>query len=198
MVPEDVRYVITLDADTRLPRDTVRRLIGKMAHPLNKPRFDPATGAVVEGYAVLQPRVTPSLPVAREGSRFQRIFSSMNGIDPYGSAISDVYQDLFAQSRRGIAADTEYGKSSELRSTVGSVHMEGFNPLLIWRPDQTGAIRDPIDVGRCLVESNINELGRFQIPSLIDGEILDQRIALGRHLDIAATCWKDQRTLLRA
>ena len=96
-VPENVRYVITLDADTRLPRDTVRRLIGKMAHPLNKPRFDSAAGCVVEGYAVLQPRVTPSLPVAREGSRFQRIFSSMNGIDPYGSAISDVYQDLFAQ-----------------------------------------------------------------------------------------------------
>ena len=96
-VPDNVRYVITLDADTRLPRDTVRRLVGKMAHPLNKPRFDASLGYVVEGYAVLQPRVTPSLPVAREGSRFQRIFSSMNGIDPYGSAISDVYQDLFAQ-----------------------------------------------------------------------------------------------------
>ena len=96
-VPNDVRYVITLDADTRLPRDTVRRLIGKMAHPLNRPRFDAALGRVVEGYAVLQPRVTPSLPVAREGSRFQRIFSSMNGIDPYGSAISDVYQDLFGE-----------------------------------------------------------------------------------------------------
>src|SRR5205085_1584165 len=97
VVPDNVRYVITLDADTRLPRDTVRRLIGKMAHPLNTPRFDASQGCVVEGYAVLQPRVTPSLPVAREGSRFQRIFSSMNGIDPYGSAISDVYQDLFAQ-----------------------------------------------------------------------------------------------------
>lgn len=96
-VPEGVRYVITLDADTRLPRDTVRRLIGKMAHPLNKPRFDAALGRIVEGYAVLQPRVTPSLPVAREGSLFQRIFSSMNGIDPYSSAISDVYQDLFGE-----------------------------------------------------------------------------------------------------
>ena len=96
-VPSDVRYVITLDADTRLPRDAVRRLIGKMAHPLNRPRFDPRLGRVVEGYAVLQPRVTPSLPVAREGSLFQRVFSSMSGIDPYASAISDVYQDLFGQ-----------------------------------------------------------------------------------------------------
>jgi cyclic beta-1,2-glucan synthetase len=97
IVPNDVRYIITLDADTRLPRDTVRRLIGKMAHPLNKPRFDSVTGRVIEGYAVLQPRVTPSLPVGREGSLFQRVFSSMNGIDPYASAISDVYQDLFEE-----------------------------------------------------------------------------------------------------
>jgi cyclic beta-1,2-glucan synthetase len=94
-VAADVRYVITLDADTKLPRDTVRRLIGKMAHPLNRPRFDAVAGRVVEGYAVLQPRVTPSLPVGREGSLFQRVFSSLGGIDPYASAVSDVYQDLF-------------------------------------------------------------------------------------------------------
>jgi cyclic beta-1,2-glucan synthetase len=96
-VVDDVRYVVTLDADTRLPRDTVRRLIGKMAHPLNRPRFDAALGRVVEGYAVLQPRVTPSLPVGREGSLFQRVFSSMGGIDPYAAAVSDVYQDLFGE-----------------------------------------------------------------------------------------------------
>jgi cyclic beta-1,2-glucan synthetase len=94
-VPDGVRYVITLDADTRLPRDTVQRLIGKMAHPLNRPLFDAAAGRVVAGYAVLQPRVTPALPMGREGSLFQRVFSSMNGIDPYAAAVSDVYQDLF-------------------------------------------------------------------------------------------------------
>ena len=96
-VPAGVRYVITLDADTRLPRDAVHRLIGKMAHPLNRPRFDPTTGRVVAGYAVLQPRVTPALPVGREGSLFQRVFSSTAGIDPYAAAVSDVYQDLFAE-----------------------------------------------------------------------------------------------------
>ena len=96
-VPPDIRYVITLDADTRLPRETVRRLVGKMAHPLNRPRFDATAGCVVEGHAVLQPRVTPSLPIGREGSLFQRIFSSMSGIDPYASAVSDVYQDLFGE-----------------------------------------------------------------------------------------------------
>jgi cyclic beta-1,2-glucan synthetase len=96
-VPGNIRYVITLDADTKLPRDTVRRLIGKMAHKLNRPRFDAVAGRVVEGYAVLQPRVTPSLPVGREGSLFQRVFSSLSGIDPYASAVSDVYQDLFGE-----------------------------------------------------------------------------------------------------
>ncbi|WP_090547583.1 GH36-type glycosyl hydrolase domain-containing protein [Paraburkholderia caballeronis] len=94
-VPAGVRYVVTLDADTRLPRDTVRRLIGKMAHPLNRPVFDPLTRRVVEGYGVLQPRVTPSLPVGAEGSLFQRVSSSPSGIDPYAAAVSDVYQDLF-------------------------------------------------------------------------------------------------------
>ncbi len=97
VAPTDIRYVVTLDADTRLPRDAVRRLIGKMAHPLNRPRLDAAAGSVVEGYAILQPRVTPSLPIGREGSLFQRIFSSLSGIDPYASAVSDVYQDLFGE-----------------------------------------------------------------------------------------------------
>ncbi|HSG76023.1 MAG TPA: glucoamylase family protein [Burkholderiales bacterium] len=92
-----VRYVITLDADTRMPREAARRLVGKMAHPLNQPRFDAGTRRVVEGYGVLQPRVTPSLPVGREGSLFQRIFSSVGGIDPYAAAVSDVYQDLFGE-----------------------------------------------------------------------------------------------------
>ena len=92
--PAGVRYVITLDADTRIPRDTARRLVGKMAHALNRPRFDFRARRVVEGYGVLQPRVTPSLPVGREGSLFQRVFSSASGIDPYAAAVSDVYQDL--------------------------------------------------------------------------------------------------------
>ncbi len=97
VIPPDVRYVVTLDADTRLPRDAVRRLVGKMAHPLNRPRFDAASGRVVAGYAVLQPRVAPSLPMGCEGSLFQRVFSSAGGIDPYAAAASDVYQDLFGQ-----------------------------------------------------------------------------------------------------
>ncbi len=96
-VPHAVRYVITLDADTRLPRDTVRGLIGKMAHPLNRARRDAATGRVLAGYGILQPRVTPALPVGAEGSIYQRIYSSAGGIEPYAAAVSDVYQDLFGE-----------------------------------------------------------------------------------------------------
>ncbi len=96
-VPTAVRYVITLDADTRLPRGAATRLVGTMAHPLNRPEFDPQVGRVVEGYAVLQPRVTPTMPTDRDGSPFRRIFAGPAGIDPYAAAISDVYQDLFGE-----------------------------------------------------------------------------------------------------
>jgi cyclic beta-1,2-glucan synthetase len=96
-VPQGVRYVITLDADTRLPMGTARRLVGAMAHPLNRPRFDPRKGRVVEGYAILQPRLTPSLPTGPASTTYQRIISGPGGVDPYAAAVSDVYQDLFGE-----------------------------------------------------------------------------------------------------
>jgi len=105
VAPPGIRYVITLDADTRLPRGTAKRLVGKMAHPLNRPLLDSDSRRVVAGYAVLQPRVTPSLPSGGEGSMFQRIFTSPSGLDPYAFAVSDVYQDLFGEgsySGKGI------------------------------------------------------------------------------------------------
>jgi cyclic beta-1,2-glucan synthetase len=95
--PSGVRYVVTLDADTRLPRGAVRRLVGTMAHPLNRPMLDPRSGRVVEGYGVLQLRITPALPTDRENSIFGRIYSGPAGTDPYATAVSDVYQDLFEE-----------------------------------------------------------------------------------------------------
>jgi cyclic beta-1,2-glucan synthetase len=92
---KNVRYIVTLDADTRLPRGAALRLIGKMAHPLNTPQLDPQTGCVVAGHGILQPRVTPSLPIGSQSSLFQWAFSGPNGLDPYAFAVSDVYQDLF-------------------------------------------------------------------------------------------------------
>jgi len=94
-VPQGVRYVITLDADTRLPKGAAYRLIGAMAHPFNQPRFDPQKGCAVEGYAILQPRITPSLPTGPDSTAYQRIVSGPGGVDPYAAAVSDVYQELF-------------------------------------------------------------------------------------------------------
>jgi cyclic beta-1,2-glucan synthetase len=94
-VPDDVKFVITLDQDTRLPRDMAVRMVGKLAHPLNKAKFDQTSDRVVEGYAILQPRVTASLPTGGYGSYYQQLFSTARGIDPYVWAASDVYQDLF-------------------------------------------------------------------------------------------------------
>ncbi len=92
-----VRYVITLDADTRVPRGAVARLVGTMAHPLNLPKFSTREGRIVEGYSIVQPRITPTLPANRDGSLFQKIFSGPSGMDPYAFAVSDVYQDLFGE-----------------------------------------------------------------------------------------------------
>jgi len=91
-----VRFVITLDADTVLPRGAGAALIGTMAHPLNRAEFDPERGRVVRGYGILQPRVSVSLASASE-SRFAAVYSGHPGVDPYTTAVSDVYQDLFGE-----------------------------------------------------------------------------------------------------
>jgi cyclic beta-1,2-glucan synthetase len=93
----DVRYVITLDADTRLPHAAARKLAGTLAHPLNRPHFDPRVRRVTSGYGVLQPRVSVSLASASR-SLYARIFSNGGGLDPYCTAVSDVYQDLFGEA----------------------------------------------------------------------------------------------------
>lgn len=91
-----VRFVITLDADTQLPRESARRLVGALAHPLNRPRFDPQARRVTAGYGVLQPRIS-FRPGVRTRSLFARAFVGSAGLDPYSSAVSDVYQDLFGE-----------------------------------------------------------------------------------------------------
>ncbi len=92
----NVKYVITLDTDTQLPRDSARQFIGTMAHPLNRPWYDENEQRIEEGYGILQPRVGASLPGTNR-SRYARLRGSEPGIDPYTRAVSDVYQDLFAE-----------------------------------------------------------------------------------------------------
>ena len=91
-----IRYVLTLDADTTVPRDSVHRLTGIFAHPLNQAEFDPQTGALVDGYSILQPRVQVRPTVANR-SIFTRVYSGDTTLDLYTRAVSDVYQDLFSE-----------------------------------------------------------------------------------------------------
>jgi cyclic beta-1,2-glucan synthetase len=89
-----IRFIITLDSDTRLPREAARRLVGTLAHPLNRARFDPERGRVVAGHGVLQPRISYHVDAAHR-SLLTRIWAASAGVDPYAMAVSDTYQDLF-------------------------------------------------------------------------------------------------------
>ncbi len=91
-----VKYIITLDVDTILPIQMARKMIGTIAHPLNNPIIDKAKSIVVKGYGIIQPRIIFNVEEANK-SLFSRIFTGQEGIDPYSSAISDVYQDLFCE-----------------------------------------------------------------------------------------------------
>ncbi|MFW6192779.1 MAG: hypothetical protein ACOC83_04755 [Gemmatimonadota bacterium] len=131
-VAPDIQYVLTLDADTRLPPGAARRLVGAIAHPLNRPRYDDELGRVTEGYGVLQPGITALMRQSGEGSLYHRLHSGPTGIDPYSSAASDVYQDLFGEGvfvGKGIYDVDAFQASLEGRVPEGSLlshdHFEG-------------------------------------------------------------------------
>ena len=92
-----VRFVITLDADTELPRGTAQRMVGALAHPLNRAIVDNRRNIVVSGYGILQPRVGVSVHSAAR-SRLANIYSGQTGLDIYTHAVSDVYQDLYGEA----------------------------------------------------------------------------------------------------
>lgn len=91
-----IKYIITLDADTQLPRETAAKLISSMAHPLSMPVYDNHKKRIVHGYGILQPRVSASLPRGNS-SWYAKIHSNDSGLDPYTRITSDVYQDLFGE-----------------------------------------------------------------------------------------------------
>ena len=95
-VIRESRYVITLDSDSQLSRDTARKLVATIAHPMNRPVIDCELNRVISGYAFIQPRVTISLSSATT-SRFSKLFSGQAGLDPYTNVVSEVYQDLFGE-----------------------------------------------------------------------------------------------------
>lgn len=88
------KYILTLDADTRLCPGTARELVGAMEHPLNRPVFDPDTGVVVSGYGLIHPRIATDLTAAT-ATDFARIFAGQGGTDPYSGSCGELYMDLF-------------------------------------------------------------------------------------------------------
>ena len=91
-----IKYVITLDADTDLVLGSAFELVGVMAHILNKPIIDKEKNIVTEGYGIIQPRVGVNLDISYK-NLFTKIFAGSGGIDSYTNAISDTYQDNFGE-----------------------------------------------------------------------------------------------------
>ncbi len=127
---DNVRFVITLDADTELPRDTARRMVETLAHPLNRPWLSDDGTRVIDGYTLIQPRVSTGLPSAMT-SLFSRIYTDPTGTDPYTRAVSDVYQDLAGEG-------SYHGK--------GIYDLRAFHQVLTDRfPEQTILSHDLIE-----------------------------------------------------
>ncbi|MDD3838989.1 MAG: glucoamylase family protein [Clostridia bacterium] len=91
-----IKYIITLDSDTQLPGETAKILIGTCAHILNRPVLNDESTRVIDGYGILQPRISISITNAYS-TNFSKIYSEQAGVDPYTTAVSDVYQDLFCE-----------------------------------------------------------------------------------------------------
>jgi cyclic beta-1,2-glucan synthetase len=153
-LPAGICYVITLDADTKLPMGVVPQLVGVAAHPLNTPVFDPVKQRIVDGFGILQPRITPTLPLRCEHSMYHQMFAGAAGADAYASAVSELYQDLFGQS-------TYSGK--------GLYHVDSFEAALAGRvPDNTQLSHDLFEsiYARCALVSDIEFFDEF--PSHIE------------------------------
>ncbi len=149
VIPADICYVLTLDADTKLPMGVVAQLVGVAAHPLNRPVFDKHAQRVVDGYGILQPRVTPTLPLRQEHSLFHQIFAGASGTDAYSSSVSELYQDLFALG-------TYSGK--------GLYHVDTFQAALARRvPENTQLSHDLFEsvFARCALVSDIEFFEEF-------------------------------------
>lgn len=142
----EIKYVITLDADTRLPIDGAKRLIGMISHPLNKATIDSRRGIVTQGYGLIQPRIDLSVESANT-SIFTRIYAGQGGIDPYTTAASDIYQDLFHEA---------------IFTGKGIYSLEVFNTLL------KDAIPDQTILSHDLLEGSYVRTGLASDMELID------------------------------
>ena len=151
-------YIVTLDSDTQLTPGSLRQLVAVAAHPMNQPRIDVARRCITGGYGILQPRVVTPLPRPDEATPFHWLFAGQCGIDPYSTASSEVYQDLFAQA-------TFTGK--------GLLNVQALHAVLSGRLPQDAVLSHD------LIEGSIARCGGISDIALIE--------AAPVHADVAAS-----------
>ena len=93
-----VRFVITVDEDTHIPPRVARNLVATLAHPLNRPVFDPERRRVTHGHGVIQPLMRAT-PASADASLFARLSTLANGMHPSAPWTSDLDQDLFGEGK---------------------------------------------------------------------------------------------------
>ncbi len=152
-------YVVTLDSDTQLPPGSLRELVGVAAHPLNQPRIDAQRRCVTAGYGILQPRVVTPLPARGEATAFHWLFAGQCGMDPYSTASSEVYQDLFG-------AGTFAGK--------GLLHVQAMHTVL------QGRLPEGLVLSHDLLEGSIARCGGVSDIALIEDAPMHADVAASR------------------
>ena len=113
-----LRFLLTLDSDSRLYPGAAGQLIGAMLHPLNRPVIDGKTGVVTAGHGVIQPRLVTEAESAR-ATDFALIFAGPGGSDPYGGLWGELEQDAFGSC--GFAGKGILDLQALLRCTAGRI-----------------------------------------------------------------------------
>ena len=142
-VAAGTRYVVTLDSDTRLPPGRLRDLVGVAAHPHNQPRLSADGKRVEHGYGILQPHVATPLPDPEQVTLYHWLFAGQPGIDPYSTASSEVYQDVFGEG-------TFAGK--------GLIHVKAMHAVLGGRLPQGAVLSHDLlegSVARCAAVTDV-------------------------------------------
>ena len=142
----DIKYVITLDSDTKLVLNTALNLIGAMAHPLNRPVLNKEGTKVVSGYGIMQPRVSVDIEATNK-SLYSQIFAGIGGFDTYSALIPDVYQDTFLE---------------------GSFVGKGIYDLKVFDQILDGVFPDNLILSHDLLEGNYLRCGYVSDIELVD------------------------------
>ena len=142
----DIKYVITLDSDTKLVLNTALNLIGAMAHPLNRPVLNKEGTKVISGYGIMQPRVSVDIEATNK-SLYSQIFAGIGGFDTYSALIPDVYQDTFLE---------------------GSFVGKGIYDLKVFDQILDGVFPDNLILSHDLLEGNYLRCGYVSDIELVD------------------------------